>query len=328
MLKESTYRKALKASWQLAWHHKVLWIFGLFAAFLGQMGLLELITRVGLVGTKYASAPSWISWDFATMGALINTLSLSLQGWLLLIWFAVLFGGIGIFLTFVSVSSQGALIDSAAQFVEEEKLPDPDTAWHSGVHHFWRLFFINLLKKGVLLVLSIVVSYAAIFAISSSPAVGVSVFTFVFLVSIFFGLIISFLSVYAACYVVVDENSLLESIKKGYKLFQNHWLVSIEIGVTILALNFLLIFLVVASMFLLFMPTLMLWLIAVTIVSEALYTVGVILATVIFLLFLAFIGSVFKVFTTSVWTYLFMKMHHHGLLSRIKHLGGLHKFEQ
>ncbi|MFB6181749.1 MAG: hypothetical protein ABEJ24_02525 [Candidatus Magasanikbacteria bacterium] len=328
MLKESTFRKALHASWDLAWHHKVLWIFGLFAAFLGQMGLFELFIKVGLIGTDYSYAPPWFTFDYAALGSAINALAFSLQGWLLLAWFIVLFGGVGIVLLFVSVSSQGALIDSAAQFIEEEKLPDTSVAWHSGVHHFWRLLAINIIKKVLIFVFALGVGYSTILAIGKSAGVGITIFTVSFLLAVVLGAIVSFLSVYAACYVVVDESSLIESIKKSYKLFKNHWLVSIEIGAVILALNFVFVFLVVASLFLLFMPTLMLWLIAVTIVSKALYTIGVVLASLIFIVFMAFAGSIFKVFTTSAWTYLFMKMHHHGLLSRIKHLSGLHKFEQ
>lgn len=328
MLKESTYRKALKASWQLAWHHKVLWIFGLFAAMLGQMGLFELFVKVGLVGTEYSWSLGWVPINLGAFGAVINGLAFSLQGWLLLLWFLVLFGGIGILLIFVSVSSQGALIDSAAQFVEEEELPDVDTAWHSGVHHFWRLLVVNVLKKAIIFGLAILVGYSAFFALTSSPWLGVTVFSITFFLAVIIGAVVSFLAIYSACYIVVDEDSLLDSIKKAYRLFIDHWLVSIEVGVTILALNFVLVFLVVASVFLLFMPTLLLWLIAVTVVSTTLYTLGIILATLIFIVFLAFIGSVFKVFTTSAWTYLFMKMHSHGLLSRIKHLTGLHKFEQ
>ncbi|MFB6226313.1 MAG: hypothetical protein ABEJ02_03090 [Candidatus Paceibacteria bacterium] len=328
MLKESTYRKALKVSWNLAWHHKVLWVFGLFAAMLGQMGLFDLFVKVGLIGTEYSWSLSWIPINISAFPTIINGLAFSLQGWLLLLWFLVLFGGIGIVLVFVSVSSQGALIDSAAQFVEEEKLPDVDTAWHSGVHHFWRLLAVNVFKKTIIFGLAVLVGYSTFFALTSSPWVGTAVFALVFFLALAVGAVVSFLAVYSACFIVVDEDSVLDSIKKAYQLFVDHWLVSIEVGATILALNFAFVFLVLASVFLLFMPTLLLWLIAVTMVSQTLYTLGVVLATLIFVVFIAFVGSIFKVFTTSAWTYLFMKMHHHGLLSRIKHLTGLHNFEQ
>ena len=51
-MSEPTYRDALRASWKLAWHHKNLWPFGMFALMLGQFGFLEILTKIWAVRTN------------------------------------------------------------------------------------------------------------------------------------------------------------------------------------------------------------------------------------------------------------------------------------
>lgn len=329
MNEHKIYKKALKSSWDLAINHKLLWIFGLFAAFLGQMGLMELFFKVGVVGTRNGFLPSWVySPDLTNLETLVNSLAFSLQGWLLLLWLAVFLGGIAIVFIFVSVASQGALIDSAAQYIKEDRLPDPNTAWHAGTKHFWRLFVIQALKKIAIFSLSVIVGFTTYNA-AFSATFGDQVLFIILLVSaILIGMIISFLTLYASCYVVVEEENLSDSINSAARLFVDHWLVSIEIGVTILVINVILAFGVSASLFVLLYPTLILWTLAAVATSSALYYIGVMLGILLFVLFVAFVLSVFKIFTTSAWTYLFMKMHHHGIVSRILHWSGLHKLEQ
>ena len=59
MKREPTYTDAIRAGWHLAWHHKSLWIFGLFAAFLGQMGIVELLCNT-VYGATYFRMPSFL----------------------------------------------------------------------------------------------------------------------------------------------------------------------------------------------------------------------------------------------------------------------------
>jgi hypothetical protein len=323
------YKKALQASWDLAWYHKSLWIFGLFAAFLGQMGLMEIFSKVGVIGTRNGFLPAWFySPDLTNFETVVNSLAFSMEGWLLLVWMAVLFGGIAIVFLFVSVASQGALIDSAAQFIKKEDLPDASTAWHAGTNHFWRLLAVQLIKKVTIFSLAVIVGFTTYNAAFSATFGDQALFIVLLVSAILIGMVISFLTLYASCYVVVEEVSLSEAITAAAELFIEHWLVSIEIGVTILAINLLLALGVFSSLYILFVPTLMLWTVAAAASSSAFYYLGIIAATLLFVLFVAFILSVFKVFTTSAWTYLFMKMHHHGIVSRILHWSGLHKLER
>jgi len=66
-----------------------------------------------------------------------------------------------------------------------------------------------------------------------------------------------------------------------------------------------------------FFPTLLLWFIAVLTGKAVLFTLGMVIGGAFFLLFVFLLWSFFQVFTVSVWTYLFMKMHKEGVRSRV-----------
>jgi len=152
--------------------------------------------------------------------------------------------------------------------------------------------------------------------------VVVVLFIVLFLLAAVVGLVVSFLMMYAAAYVVVEEYSPLIAIEAAWRLFLDHWLVSLEAGLILLLMNAVLAVFVLSTLCLIFLPTMFLWLIATSLMSSILYYVAIVIGCVFFILFIAFFGSVFNSFTTVVWTDLFMKMHRHGLVSHLARLFG------
>ncbi len=319
---EPTYRQAISHSWKLAWHHKLIWIFGLFAAFLGQLGLLELLGSVSWHASRSAATLGLGNWAWLKMlctGEL--HLSLPLAGWVWLVWLLIMFLGFGIFLIFVSVSSQGALIHASAQWAKKDTLPDTDKSWHVGVQHFWPLFFINIFKKLFICALGLTVSWGAVNAlIGNVTAWDLVLFLLLFVIAALVGMVLSFLVIYIAGYVVVEKYPLSWAIASAWKMFIKHWLVSVEVGAIILVLNVVVGIIALLGFFIFFLPTLITWFIAILGASSALWIIGLVIGALLFVLFIIFLGSVFTVFTTSVWTYLFMKMHRVGIMSKIAHI--------
>jgi len=319
---EPTYRQALSHSWKLAWHHKLIWIFGLFAAFLGQMGLLELLGSVSMHASSSSATLglgnlTWIKMLCA--GEL--RVSLPITGWVWLVWLLVMFLGFGIFLIFVSVSSQGALIHASAQWAKKDTLPDTDKSWHAGVQHFWPLFFINVFKKCFICALGMAVSWGAVNAlIGTVTGWDLALFLLLFILAALVGMVLSFLVVYVAGFVVVEKYPLSWAIPAAWKMFIKHWLVSVEVGVIILVLNVLVSAVALIGFIVFLVPTLITWFIASVISNGILWMAGLVIGCSLFVLFIIFLGSVFTVFTTSVWTYLFMKMHRVGIVSKILHV--------
>lgn len=319
---EPLYRQALRNSWQLAWQHKLLWLFGFFALFLGQMGLIELFGKVLTSSQEWGFYPYWV----VVPTTIINLLSLAGSSLYLsadvLVWSAwliLILLGLGIMGLFVAVASQGAIIKAAAQFAKKDKLPDTNEAWQAGTKHFWRLLVVNIIRKLVLILVAYWVGWSLFLVVGTSTVSQSMVFLLIFVLAVILGMIFSFLTIYAAGYIVVEDYGLLEALVASGKLFIKHWLVSFEVGIIILLANIVLGLVTIAGFLLLLLPTILLWFVGTLLGANIIWVFGIVLAVVIFLVFIAFLGSVFSVFVTSSWTYLFMKMHHEGVVSRILH---------
>ena len=313
------YRQAFVHAWQLARRQKFLWIFGLFAAFLGQLGIVEILTKMGFATSDVSSYLANVGFSRAPAVAREVGVVVSGETRLLFLWLLAVLLTLGIGLAFAAVVSQGALIHAAAQSVRGKRAVDVGRAWHASVGHFWRLLAINVIKKGLIIFLAVMVSASA-FSVLGAPGIGNNLFFLLtFVVASAVGLILSFLVIYAAGYVVVEEYTLIQAIGAAWKLFTGHWLVSIEVGLLIILSNIIMALATLLGFAVFFFPAVLVWFTAIVTGSQALLAAGFVLAVIFFTAYLLWLGSVFTVFTTSVWTYLFMKMHKHGIPSRIVH---------
>lgn len=322
-MKEPTYLDALKTSWDLAWHHKSLWIFGLFAAFLGQMGILEILTKVG-VTTSNLEIPSALVmvWNFIAElrhSDMSFFSTLPVDRWFLLAWLVVIFVSFGIAFLFVSVISQGALVHRTAVYIAKKgkKMPDAHESWHASVVHFWRLLSLNILRKVLIIAMALFVGWAVANALIE-PTLGDNIlFLILFVLASIMGLVFSLWLVYAVGYVVIEEYPFVKAIRAAWRLFTNHWLVSFEVGFVIIILDVIASLLALAGVFIVFFPTLFLLVLSIYFKAHILLTIGIVLGIVLSTLYVMLLGSICTVFTTSAWTFLFTKMHTHGMVSRV-----------
>ncbi len=318
---DPTYRQALSASWKFAWRHKLLWPFGLFAAFLGQMGLWEFMTSVGLASNRVSSLPIWIGF-YRLFREIFSSAFWKLDAdtavWM--VWLVVLFLGIILVMTFIAVVSQGVLIEAAARGVKGRALPDVHKAWHVSVKYFWHVFAINIGKKVILSLLSLSMAWgiASLFVYQGSFQALLGGGAFVS--AILLGVIVSFLTMYAVGYVIIERYQFREAIQSAWQLFMKHWLVSFEVGVIIFFFNILFSLVALAALILFFFPTMILWFIAIVVGNATLFILGGVIGLLLFVVFVMIVGSFFQVFTTTVWMYLFMHMHRLGLKSRMMHV--------
>lgn len=320
-MKTPLYKEALAHSWRLARSHKELWIFGLFAAVLGQMGVVELLSKVTFSSKRFAEFDSFIpGLDIIPTLYALKAAPWNAELGVMFIWLLVILLGFVIFAVFIAVTSQGAIIHAASKSMGRSKqLPSSSKAWHAGVTHFWRLLSLNVFKKVVLWGLAFLVAVSTFNAIASGGFWDITAFIALFILSMVIGLIVSFLVVYAAGYVVVEEYSFWEAVKASWHLFTSHWLVSIEAGFILLFYNVLLVLVVLAGLFVLMLHSLLLIAVTVSTGVLSLFSIGLFIEFVVFMLFVFLVASVFTVFSTSTWTYLFMKMHKHGMMSHLVH---------
>lgn len=316
-MKLPLYRQAFSHGWQIAWRQHSLWPLGLFAAILGQMGLVDILTQLWFTARGYRPGEGWLLlFSLLKEGLSGGAVPVSMFGWIAFL--GTVFLAIGLFFLFVSVVSQGALADIASRSIKRKKLNNVGDSWHVGVTHFWKVFFVNILKKITLALVGLsVVAFSApiLFSTGGSPIF----FLLIFLFSSFFGISVSLLAIYTLLYIVVEDLSLFRAMVSAWQLFLRHWLVSVEVGFMIFFLNIVVAFLIVVGLFVSLVPAFFSYMFALLFSNGALFTFGIAISATLFLFLFFLISAIFSVFVVSTWTYLFMQMHKTGLKSHILH---------
>ncbi len=325
-MKEPKYGEALRASWKLSWQHKSLWSFGLFAMLLGQLGISELLLKLGMASSTFQTGGFWPylvfflnpkTWISAAKAGEFGPDRVVWMIWLILILAAVF-----AFLLFIATVCQGAIVHAAAKYSKRaSSFPDERKSWHAGVKHFWRVLSLNIARKIAFFLMALLVVWSTFNALISASFSDSLLFILIFILAAVFGMILSLLLIYAVAYVIVEEYSFGEAISSAWKLFVNHWLVSFEVGFSLLVLNIVAIILVVAGFLYLFLlPVVVATYISSVFGGLVLFKVAVFIGYVFFVVFAISISAIFTVFVTSVWTHLFVKMHKVGVKSKILHL--------
>lgn len=319
-MKTALYRKATRHAWHIIWTHKRLWLFAFFATFISQMGLIDMLihfSAAAKVGDRLAFVASIPQIIQDTLFAL-HASGIGLDTWVWLVWVSSFIFCFGIMLVFVAIAAQGALVQGVAQSIRHEhRHINVNDAWNAGVTHIWRLSGLHLLKYISLIMLSMLLGLllSGLAAIPSN--IAMIIFAIVLLLAITVGSIISFLLSYSAAYVVIENRSFKEALLDAWDLFRSHVLVSLEVALVVLGCNLLILGSMAGlAVFFIFEIQLLFsisWLIA----SPVLLQLLIVLVSMIFLLILIFLGTMLTSFTTAIWTYLFMKMHHHGLRSHV-----------
>jgi len=308
-MSEPTYRQALSHAWQLTWHHPVLWIFGLLAVLTGQFGLNNFVGKFFLRGADIAGARGLVWWKHAAVQFSAGPLW---SAWLIIILLSVLF-----LVVVVSVGAKGALIAGSAEFYKKNAKLKMAKIWDKGIKHFWRLIAVVLVEKLILGTILFLMLHSLLFLVET-PGTGFFIATIlVTAAGLILALAVVAVTIYTLGYIVVDGKSVPVSVAKAWKLFSHHVLVSLETSLILLLFTVLLfvVIIVVSQIFLI--PILLLSLVGGAVASPAVIYVGHGISLLLLLFFIAWLGAVFNTFTVSTWMYLFLKMHHEGVSSRV-----------
>ncbi len=311
---EPTYRQALSHAWHLVWRDKILWIFGLLSIFIGQFGLSNFIGQlIFLSDTSAIRAPYgwWLgSWSLFRVSGATQVVGI--------VWLALVVLVLGVALILLAVAAQGGLIDAAAQGFKNRTRPTMMKAWQKGVKHFWRLLVLNVAQR---LLLGIILVAAVFFLINISPdrALGFLATVLALMAGALLALGVSAVAAYAAGFIVEDERTFFGAIGAGWKLFDRHLLVSLELSIILLGLNWALVAVIFLGSFVVLLPAVLIWLLAGATGLIGLAAAGLGLALSLFILLVVVAGAIFNAFTTCAWMYLFMKMRREGMASRLLH---------
>ncbi|EKD43155.1 MAG: hypothetical protein ACD_72C00426G0001 [uncultured bacterium] len=96
-------------------------------------------------------------------------------------------------------------------------------------------------------------------------------------------------------------------------------MVSLELGVVLMLLTVVLVGILIYGSFIAFIPALLLWLLAGLSGWKILVSFGLVVGIFCYTVFILLVAGLFNSFVTCAWMYLFMKMHHEGISSRVIH---------
>ncbi|HBW74279.1 MAG: hypothetical protein UX10_C0002G0013 [Candidatus Magasanikbacteria bacterium GW2011_GWA2_45_39] len=299
------YREVVKEAFEITRHKKYLWLFGLLAAFLGNGGALELFIKVfsQIVNSSVTFTESvrmvltgWRALPWAS-----DTISLAV------VLVAILIA-IGILFLIAVVLGHGALILSCAQIHKSKEAKQPKmwlVAWRS----FWPLAGVVVLFK-LLIVSAVGIAVWPLHLILAGRATAwlTVLFPFIFLGVICFILICSFLSFFAASFILLEKDELPNAIAKSWQLFMDHWLVSVEMaGVTFLA-STVAGLAAVFGIVLLAVPFSVVAALSFVYVVPIIGIVSIFISSILALMFVFYVGSLLATFQTAAWVILFLRM--------------------
>ncbi|MDD5031830.1 MAG: hypothetical protein PHR36_02170 [Patescibacteria group bacterium] len=325
----SLYRNLLKQALSLTWRHKYLWFFGLFATLLGGSGEYQILARGigGDTAQNFFPSFSWIKETgifsqngLANMGVLLKNDPFSA---ITLIIASLIILALAIFLVWLVIISQTALVNNSAEIISGKKgLPAGiKRGVAAGTKYFWPVLGLNIIEKAAVCLAFFLISLPIVFwttGINSTAAASLYLILFIILIPL--AIIFSFIIKYTLCYVVIRGSRLGSAIKEGWQLFTKNWLVSVEMAFILFFINFLAGLAIILIVLILIAPFLFLALIFYKILSLIGFWLIIMIALIVLLTIIISGGAALTTFQTASWTGLFIELINRGGTSKIERI--------
>lgn len=318
----SLYRNLLSQALKITWRNKYLWFFGFFAALIGNGGQFELLMN-GLNGEIGKSVVS--SWESIketgilskdTFSNLIGIAKEDTISLIIVLIISLIILAIGAFLIWLSTVSQAALVNNTPAHIGNKK-GNFKMGIAAGINKFWPVFGLNVVLRLAIVVILFAVGTPVIFLTSKlGPVLSGLIYVIIFAALIFAALAISFIIKYAIGFVVIEENRFFESIRSGWELFKENWLVSMEMAIILFLIGLGVSIAYLFAALILFTPFLLLGFILSKITALG-YLIILTIAFVVYLGALFFVGATLSTFQTVSWTTLFTQLLNKGGTSKI-----------
>lgn len=305
----SLYREVLRQAWQLSRRHKILWAFGLFAAFLGTGGALEAWAHnLNLV---FSPSPwsRFCPWSMQFHFDLVAGLWTAVLALLLL--------GLAIFLIFIIINSFSSLILMADRFRSNKKI-EIKKIWLTAIKKFWPVlgavaffkFFIFVFGAlSVLPLWLILINQAGLFLLIIYPLLFLTCFLAI--------LISSFLMIYTANFILLENENWTLALGQAWKIFIRHWLVNLEMAVIIFLINLMGGVILIIGCALLAVPVVLVYFFSLFINLLPLGAVAIFLGLLFATFLILWLAAFLSAFQLSAWTLLFRRMHQGTAFSKL-----------
>lgn len=308
----SLYKKIIKQAWFISWRYKFLWLFGLFAAALAVSGNYEILAQIIKTATGESETTFWglnqlwregiiQAFSFSNLKILALNQPLDL---LLVLMTILIFLIIITIIVWLIICSVSALIYGIYKIHKKEKFTWGEV-WQVAVNNFWNVFKVFLLAKLLVLLLFFAASVPLYFLMWQNSLLNIIFYLLLFIIASLLAIIINFLAIYAAIYIIGNKQTFSRAALAAYRLFINNWLVSLEMAFLLLLIKIIAALLFAIILIILTIPyTLLIFAFAYLTVEWGLIIIPPLIVFTFFVLFLLF-GAWITVFQFSAWLLLF-----------------------
>lgn len=323
------YRKILSHALAFSWQNKYLWFFGLFAAIVGSGGYEIIGQSLSSSSVAIETLDGVISAGALNADFFHNLTKIAMEQPLVLLAMFAMFSIIAaavIFVFWLATVSQAAVVNNYVLF-SVDKEHSFQTGLKAGFKYFWKVFFLNVIEKLVVLLVLMIVNLPLIFTIfyTRNPFTsGSYVLLFVLFVPLL--LVFSLLVKYAISYVVIKNETLAMSLRRSWQLFKDNWIISIEMACLMFVISFIYAVLIMILISTYVLPfSFIVGLVGLSFGTVISFIVIFILALV-GIIFLVASGSFMSILQISAWTGLYLEIAGRGAESKVQRLfGGLTK---
>lgn len=307
------YRQILKQAWTIVWHNRFLWIFGFFAAILGTGGVFEALFKASeRLSEKTPTISTVLSQIFQAenLKRYYETLKIlfSKEEWIpFTISILITLGVLAVSLVFIwlAVISATSLINASQKIFQGEGTTFGDE-FRASKKYLWPVLGLFVTAKIIILGLLLLISWPMIYPMESLLKIILIFIVFVGFITL--SLIIYFITIYAAAYIILRGKRFCSALKESINLFLNNWLISLEMAVLLFLINLLFGLAFILSVIIVGMPILLLVLIFFLLKWSLGVSLILFLGVLILSLFLIILGSFFTAFQYSCWTLLFVRL--------------------
>jgi len=319
-----SYRSLLRQAGKIAWKHKYLWFFGLFASLTIAGGsteyeVLHQNLQSNLIDGTYNYLAGLLALSDLLKNFWLGFINLFQQNLLVIInVISLLLVTLAIIIVFVwlAVCSQGALVSDIKKILTTKKKSEKLTirdGLSDGSRHFWPLLGLNVLVKILINLAFFIISLPLLFMVIKDTTVLVAIYTLLFVIFLPLAVSISLMFKYAIVGTVLEKKSAVISLEQGWKLFWKNWLISLEMAIILFLITF---FVGVAALIVLSFLVFPLFLIGLLYSAAWLTFLMVFIALIIIIV----VGSYLTTFQTASWTQLYLTLKDKGGVAKLERL--------
>lgn len=307
-----SYRLIIKRALNIAWQHKYLWILGLFASVVAASGSFEYQFlsgnfQEGVLANPYHFLNSFMitleSIGLVILG-FIDLFSYNILTIINTLTFVIIVGSLLVAFIWLSVSSQGGLVAASQKLINsKKKLANLSIRKYITIGHqnFWPVLSLNIIVKAVI---AIILSLTSIPLLILSTKYSVSLtllYTLAFIILVPLTIAFSLMIKYAIAYIVLDNENFIDAVRKSWIMFRKNWLVSVEMGVIIFLITFVVGFLLLLGLSVIILPYF------IFAVDYGIVWLIILLATITLSIILI-AGSFLTTFQITAWTNIFLEL--------------------